>query len=200
MDQRGQPGQGGQQPAQPGQDSALPFTDVKTSAWYYDFVAYVYQNGVMNGMSSTTFSPETVLTRAQMVQILYNLEGRPAVTGTAGFTDVDAADWYADAVGWAKASSIVEGYDETTFGPEDTLTRAQAAVILMRYAQYKGADTTARAALSFADASAVPDWATDAMQWCVARGLLQGSGGALNPAGTATRAEIATIMTRYLAA
>ena len=192
------PEQGGQQPG--GQTGAgLPFADVAANAWYYDAVRYVYENGVMTGMSQTVFSPDTNLTRAQMVQILYNLEGRPAVSG-GSFSDVAADAWYASAVAWAKSTGVVLGYDESTFGPEDTLTRAQAAVILMRYAQYKGADTTARAALSFADASAVPDWATDAMQWCVARGLLQGTDtGALLPNGTATRAQIAAIMTRYLA-
>ena len=102
---------------------------------------------------------------------------------------------------WAKSTGVVLGYDENTFGPDDTLTRAQAAAILMRYAAYKGIDTDARAALSFPDAGDVPDWAHDAMQWCVAEGLLQGTDtGALLPNGTATRAQIATIMTRYLAA
>ena len=206
----GQPGgPGGQQPpdqpggpgfpgGQPG--TGLPFADVAANAWYLDAVRYVFSNSVMTGMSRTEFSPDTNLTRAQMVQILYNLEGRPAASGS-GFTDVAADAWYASAVAWAKSTGVVQGYDESTFGPEDTLTRAQAAAILMRYAQYKGLDTSARAALSFPDAGDVPDWARDAMQWCVAKGLLQGSdNGALLPNGTATRAQIATIMMRYLAA
>lgn len=194
------PEQGGQQPWFPGGQTGLPFADVAADAWYLDAVRYVYQNGVMTGMSQTMFSPDTNLTRAQMVQILYNLEGRPAVS-YSGFADVAADAWYASAVAWAKSTGVVQGYDESTFGPEDTLTRAQAAAILMRYAAYKGLDTAARAALSFPDAGDVPDWAHDAMQWCVAKGLLQGSDtGALLPNGTATRAQIATIMTRYLAA
>ena len=194
------PEQGGQQPGIPGSQTGLPFLDVAASAWYYDAVRYVYQNGVMTGMSQMIFSPDTNLTRAQMVQILYNLEGRPAVS-SGSFADVSADAWYASAVAWAKSTGVVLGYDESTFGPEDTLTRAQAAAILMRYAAYKGLDTAARAALSFPDAGDVPDWAHDAMQWCVAQGLLQGTDtGDLLPGGTATRAQIATIMTRYLAA
>lgn len=195
----GQPGE--QPPVGPGgPGTGLPFDDVAADAWYFDAVRYVFENGVMNGMSRTTFSPDTNLTRAQMVQILYNLEGRPAVSGS-GFADVAADAWYASAVAWARSTGVVQGYDENTFGPEDTLTRAQAAAILMRYAAYKGADTSARAALSFPDASDVPDWAAEAMQWCVAKGLLKGSdNGALGPNGTATRAQIATIMMRYLAA
>ena len=192
-DQPGGPGFPGGQPG-----TGLPFADVAANAWYLDAVRYVFENSVMTGMSRTEFSPDTNLTRAQMVQILYNLEGRPAASGS-GFTDVAADAWYASAVAWAKSTGVVQGYDESTFGPEDTLTRAQAAAILMRYAQYKGLDTSARAALSFPDAGDVPDWAHDAMQWCVAKGLLQGSdNGALLPNGTATRAQIATIMMRYL--
>ena len=196
------PDQGGQQPGFPGGQTGtgLPFADVAASAWYLDAVRYVYENGVMTGMSQTMFSPDTNLTRAQMVQILYNLEGRPAVSGSS-FADVSADAWYASAVAWARSTGVVLGYDENTFGPDDTLTRAQAAAILMRYAAYKGLDTAARGVLSFPDAGDVPDWAHDAMQWCVAKGLLQGTDtGALLPNGTATRAQIATIMTRYLAA
>lgn len=200
-------GPGGQTPPEPGGQqpgsqtgTVLPFQDVAAGAWYYDAVRYVYENGVMNGMSRTVFSPDTNLTRAQMVQILYNLEGRPAVSG-GSFSDVAADAWYAPAVAWAKQTGVVLGYDESTFGPDDTLTRAQAAAILMRYAQYQGLDTSSRAALAFPDRGDVPAWASDAMQWCVSEGLLQGADtGALLPNGTATRAQIATIMTRYLAA
>lgn len=194
------PDQGGQQPGVPGGQTGLPFLDVAANAWYYDAVRYVYENGVMTGMSQMIFSPDTNLTRAQMVQILYNLEGRPAVS-SGSFADVSADAWYASAVAWAKSTGVVLGYDENTFGPDDTLTRAQAAAILMRYAAYKGLDTAARGVLSFPDAGDVPDWAHDAMQWCVAEGLLQGTDtGDLLPGGMATRAQIATIMTRYMAA
>lgn len=195
----GNPNQNGQQPQQPN-ENVLPFTDVKTSDWYYEAFRYAYQNGVMQGMDSATFSPDTNLTRAQMVQILYNIEGKPAVTA-ASFLDVKKDAWYADAVAWAEANGIVTGYDNFTFGPEDTLTRAQAAAILMRYAAYKGMDVNASTALSFTDAANVPDWAVDAMQWCAARGLLQGDDNHnLLPNGTATRAQIAAIMQRFLTA
>lgn len=195
----GDPNQGGQQPQQP-DANVLPFTDVKTTDWYYNAVLYAYQNGVMQGMDSTTFSPDTNLTRAQMVQILYNIEGKPTVTA-ASFLDVKSDAWYADAVAWAQANGIVTGYDAFTFGPEDTLTRAQAATILMRYAAYKGVDVSGSTTLTFSDSANVPDWAADAMQWCAARGLLQGDDNHnLLPNGTATRAQIATIMQRYLTA
>ncbi len=201
----GEPGQGmtppadGQQPQQP-ETNVLPFTDVKTTDWYYNAVLYAYQNGVMQGMDSATFSPDTNLTRAQMVQILYNIEGKPAVAAS-GFLDVKSGSWYADAVAWAQANGIVTGYDAFTFGPDDTLTRAQAATILMRYAAYKGMDVKASAALTFTDAANVPDWASDAMEWCASSGLLQGDDNHnLLPNGTATRAQIATIMQRFLTA
>ncbi len=195
----GDPNQNGQPPQQP--DSAvLPFTDVKTTDWYYNAVLYAYQNGIMQGVGDAAFSPDTNLTRAQMVQILYNIEGKPAVTAS-GFLDVKNDAWYADAVAWAKANGIVTGYDNFTFGPEDTLTRAQAATILMRYAAYKGMDVNASTALTFTDSANVPDWASDAMTWCAAKGLLQGDDSHnLLPNGTATRAQIATIMQRFLTA
>ena len=139
------------------------------------------------------------LTRAQMVQILYNLEGRPS-SGSETFSDVADTDWFAAAVAWAQQTGLVEGYDETTFGPDDALTRAQAATILQRYAKYKGQSAESAGSLSFSDADTVPSWAEAAMRWCVSNGILQGMDGALNPNGTATRAQIAAIMNRYLAA
>ena len=223
MQPGGQPGQGGMQPGgqQPGgqmippdqnqngqqgtqptdtNTGALPFTDVKSTDWYYDAVQYAYANGIMQGTGSTTFEPGTNLTRAMMVQILYNMENKPAVTKSS-FSDVSSSAWYADAVAWAEANEIVAGYGDGSFGPDDSLTRAQAATILLRYAQYKGMSTTERTTLTFSDASDVPSWAGAAMQWCAAKGYLQGDDtGRLLPNGTATRAQIAAIMQRYLTA
>lgn len=200
----GDPNQGGATPptenpnSGDSQQTALPFSDVKTSDWFYSAVQYAYENGVMSGMGDGTFSPNTNLTRAQMVQILYNIEGKPAVTGVS-FSDVSSGDWYANAVAWAQQNSIVTGYDASTFGPNDSLTRAQAATILMRYAKYKGMDVSEATSLTFTDAANVPDWASDAMQWCAAKGYLQGDENhQLLPNGTATRAQIATIMQRFL--
>ena len=179
-------------------ESKLPFTDVAESAWYYDAVVYVYENGMMTGTNDgTTFSPAMNLTRGMMAQVLYNIEKGTA--GTAGtFTDVAAGAWYADAVNWAASKGIVGGYGDGTFGPEDSITREQMAVLLYNYAKYKGYDMTATADLtSFSDDEKVSDWAEYAMQWAVAEKLIQGSNNALNPLGTASRAEVAQILMNF---
>ena len=152
----------------------------------------------MNGVDGESFAPNSSLTRGMMAQILYNMEGRPAVSGRTDFRDVLDSDWYLDAVTWAKNNGIVSGYDSAHFGPEDSVTRAQAAVMLKNYADWKGRNTSDRAELSFRDAGSVPTWASDALAWGVASGLLQGSDGNLKPNGTATRGEIAAILSRYL--
>ena len=179
-------------------DAPTPFTDVKPGTWYAPAVTYVYENKIMNGVSANSFSPLTNLTRGMMAQILYNMEGRPAVDGDSSFTDVQSGVWYSNAVEWAKESGIVSGYGDGTFGVNDAITRAQAATILKNYADLKGEDTAAGAATQFNDASAIPSWAQQAMGWCADTGILQGSGGSVNPNSTATRAEIAAIMQRYL--
>lgn len=175
------------------------FSDVSASEWYYTAVQYVVENGLMNGTSSTQFAPNATLTRAMLVQVLYNLEGKPAVGGSSGFTDVASGAWYADAVAWAAEHGIVTGYSETRFGPNDAVTREQTAAIFQRYARYKGYDASASGYLSqFTDAKAVSTYAKDAVIWAVDAGLLSGKGnGALDPAGTATRAEIAAILMRF---
>ena len=122
----------------------LPFTDVTSGDWFYDAVAYVYDKGMMEGTTDTTFAPTMNLTRSMIAQVLYNLEERPEAPGAAGFPDVAAGAWYADAVNWAAARGIVKGYDTGAFGPEDSVTREQLAAILYRYAQVKGYDTTDR--------------------------------------------------------
>ena len=179
-------------------ESKLPFTDVAESAWYYDAVVYVYENGMMTGTNDgTTFSPAMNLTRGMMAQVLYNIEQGTA--GTAGtFTDVAAGAWYADAVNWAASKGIVNGYGDGTFGPEDSITREQMAVLLYNYAKYKGYDMTATTDLTaFSDDEQVSDWAEYAMQWAVAEKLIQGSNNALNPLGTASRAEVAQILANF---
>lgn len=185
----------GEEPA----ESGLPFTDVDANDWFADAVQYVYDNGLMTGTADNTFAPNTSTTRGMLVSILYRLEGGPAAEN-AGFTDVDADAWYADAVNWAAANGIVSGYGDT-FGPNDTLTREQLAAILCNYAAFKGQDVSARADLGvYADAASVSDWATDALSWANAKGLITGmTAETIVPQGDATRAQLAAILERFLA-
>lgn len=180
------------------QPAALPFNDVSESEWFYEAVKYVYDKGMMNGVSDTTFAPYSNLTRGMIAQVLYNLEGKPAVSGSA-YTDVAADQWYNDAVNWAAQKGIVTGYGDGTFGPMDNITREQMAAILYRYAQYKGYDVSAKGDLTaFTDGNTVSDWAKDAMSWAVGTALFNGKGdGILDPTTTATRAEVAKILMTY---
>ena len=180
--------------------SVQSFTDVSASAWYYDAVSYVYENGMMEGTGGTLFQPAVTTTRGMIVTMLYRLEGEPAA-GQSTFTDVAAGAWYTSAVAWASANGIVEGYGNDRFGPDDTITREQMAAILYRYAQYKGYDVTASdGSLSgYTDAGQVSAWAQTAMVWANAKGLITGTGAAvLNPLGNASRAEVAAILMRFV--
>jgi len=176
-----------------------PFTDVAADAWYAQTVQYVYENGLMDGIENNQFAPEHTTTRAQLVTILYRLEGQPAVTGESGFTDVEADTWYTDAVVWAAANGIVNGVSDTRFAPGDEITRQQMAAILYRYAEAKGYDVTDSADLSgYSDAETIQAYAQIPMAWACAQGLLQGfEDDTLRPAGNATRAQIATILMRF---
>ncbi len=180
------------------QPAALPFNDVSESEWFYEAVKYVYDKGMMNGVSDTSFAPYSNLTRGMIAQVLYNLEGKPAVSGST-YTDVAADQWYNDAVNWAAQKGIVTGYGDGTFGPMDNITREQMAAILYRYAQYKGYDVSAKGDLTaFTDGNTVSDWAKDAMSWAVGTALFNGKGdGILDPTTTATRAEVAKILMTY---
>ena len=181
------------EPEEP-QTPALPFTDVAEGAWYYDAVAYCWENGIMDGTSGTVFAPNLLLNRAMMAQVLYNLADGTASTA-AGFPDVAASAWYADAVNWAAANGYVTGYDNGSYGPEDSLTREQLAVILYRYA---GSPAPAGSLDGFVDAASASDYAVDALRWAVGEGLLTGKdGGRLDPTGTASRAELAQILARF---
>ena len=136
--------------------------------------------------------------RGMIAQVFYNLEGKPAVSGESPFGDVEAGQWYADAVNWAAANDIVEGYGNGKFGPKDDITREQMAQILYNYAVFKGYDVSTQGDLSaFNDGEKTSDWALTAMQWAVGTGLMQGYDGNLNPTGTATRAEVAQILINF---
>lgn len=189
------------QPCDGGKDCpSAPFTDVDTAKWYHLSVDYVLAHKMMNGVSSRAFAPNANLTRGMLVQILYNLEGKPKGTA-ANFSDVQADAWYAEAVGWAASNKVVTGYADGTFRPNAAVTREQAAAILYRYAQSKSIDVSEGEntnILSYVDVQQASEYAIPALQWAVGAGVLNGkNGGRLAPTGTATRAEIAAIMQRW---
>ncbi len=177
-----------------------PFIDVKSTDWFYDAVKYVSQNSLMSGMSATTFEPNTDMTRAMLVTVLYRLEGKPSVTGANAFTDVKNGEWYTDAVIWASTNKIVNGYGGGLFGTSDSVTREQLATILLNYAKYKGYNVTKTAELTvYSDASSVSAWAGTAMNWASAENLITGTTSTtLSPTSSASRAQVATILMRFI--
>ena len=179
---------------------ANPFTDVSEKDWFYGDVMFVYENGLMLGTSKTLFSPYGTATRGMMATILWRMEGSPAPKGKNSFTDVEAGKWYADAITWTAENGIFAGYGKDKFGPDDPITREQLAAIFYRYADYKGYDLTVTGNLDkFKDADKITDYAKTAMQWAVGSGLMKGkSGNLLDPQGTATRAEIAAMLHRFI--
>ncbi len=179
---------------------ANPFTDVSEKDWFYGDVMFVYENGLMLGTSKTLFSPHGTATRGMMATILWRMEGSPVPKGKNSFTDVEAGKWYADAITWTAENGIFAGYGKDKFGPDDPITREQLAAIFYRYADYKGYDLTVKGNLdTFKDADKITDYAKTAMQWAVGSGLVKGkSGNLLDPQGTATRAEIAAMLHRFI--
>ena len=177
----------------------LPFTDVLTSDWFYEDVAFAYENGLFAGTSDTTFSPNASMTRAMLVTVLYRLEGQPAVNGRSGFSDVQYNGYYEDAVTWAADNGIVNGTSTTTFSPNANVTREQMAAILYRYAQHKKYNTAASSGLNgFTDHASVSGYAAASLEWAVAEKLVNGSAGKLMPTGNATRAQVAAILHRFV--
>ena len=173
-----------------------PFKDVSSANWFYPHVKYVYENGLFAGTSDNTFSPNTTMTRGMLVTVLWSLEGKPTAKASS-FNDL-TDDWYVKAVNWASANGIVTGYDESTFAPNDPVTREQVAQILYKYSQYKGYNTSASAELtSFTDSAAVSDWAITSVKWAVASKLIVGDQGYIKPTASATRAEVAAILHSY---
>ena len=176
-----------------------PFTDVSASHWAHDDITYVYENDLMNGTDGSLFSPESTTTRAQVVTVLYRLAGQPAADWENPFWDVPASAWFHDAVTWAWENDITGGVSSTHFGAGNAVTREQLAAFLYRYAQDQGYDTSARADLSgYSDAGLVSSYATEALSWANATGLITGTTGTtLSPKGSATRAQVATILSRF---
>ncbi|MCD7743435.1 MAG: S-layer homology domain-containing protein [Oscillospiraceae bacterium] len=182
--------------------SSEQFADVDDAAWYHEAIDYVVENGLMNGTSDVTFSPDADITRGMMVTILYRLDGEPAVAARSDFSDVSDDTWYANGVAWAVEHGIVFGYGDGLFGADDCITREQLAVILYRYAQYRGHDVSAGEdtnILSYDDAFEISEYAIPAMQWACAEGLIEGlDASTLSPNGSATRAQSAAILMRLL--
>ena len=183
------------------------FGDLTAAAWYHDGVHYCLENGLMRGASGGKFLPDGSTTRAQLVTILWRLEGNPAPVSAADFSDIADGAWYAGAIRWAADSGVVKGYDNGCFGPNDAVTREQMAAILYRYAQHKGYDVSAGKdtnILSFNDAFAVSEYAIPAMQWAcgsgMVRGIAQKGGMFLVPGDTTTRAQAATLIMRFQSA
>ncbi|WP_370792771.1 InlB B-repeat-containing protein [Blautia sp.] len=177
-----------------------PFTDISEKDWFYGDVMFVYENGLMLGTSKTLFSPHGTAMRGMMVTILWRMEGSPVPKGKNSFTDVEAGKWYADAITWTAENGIFAGYGKDKFGPDDPIAREQLAAIFYRYADYKGYDLTVKGDLDkFKDADKITDYAKTAMQWAVGSGLVkEKSGNLLDPQGTATRAEIAAMLHRFI--
>lgn len=179
----------------------IPFEDVNEGAWYYSAVKYNYENGMILGTTDTTFEPEMKLTRAMIVTILHRMEGQPYVSGMSKFPDVqNTSEYYYVAVKWATQNGIVNGYDNGKFGPNDPITREQLAVILNSYCKYKGKYKPLAADLSnYKDADKVSNFAIWSMRWAVAAGVITGNAVdlTLDPQGTATRAEVASMLYKY---
>ena len=188
-----------------GKDCPLSvFADLNSTAWYHDGVHFCIENDLMNGITDTLFSPDGTTTRAQIVTILWRLEGEPAVDYLMQFDDVAADKWYTEAVRWAAAGNIVGGYGDGKFGPGDAITREQMAAILYRYCRYKGIDVSVGEdtnILSYTDAFDIREYAIPAMQWACGSGVISGIADGddmkLDPCGSAKRAQVATILWRF---
>lgn len=180
--------------------SGLPFADVLSGSWYYDDVAYVYDTGLMTGLTATTFGPNLSTTRGMIVTILWRMENEPAAKHGCPFADVRRGSYYEQAIAWASENGIVTGFDASTFAPDRAITREQLAAILFRFAAYRGMDAvTLRENLSsFQDQAAISAYAVSALNWAVGEGLMQGTGDKLEPTGNATRAQVAAMLRRFI--
>ena len=180
--------------------SGLPFADVPSGSWYYDDVAYVYDTGLMTGLTVTTFGANLSTTRGMIVTILWRMENEPAAKHGCPFADVRRGSYYEQAIAWAAENGIVTGLDASTFAPDRTIMREQLAAILFRFAAYRGMDAvTLRENLSsFQDQAAISTYAVSALNWAVGEGLMQGTGDKLEPTGSATRAQVAAMLRRFI--
>lgn len=183
-------------------ETALPFTDVTDTDWYYESVQYAYEHGLFNGIDTHHFAPTNAMTRSMLATVLYRVAGEPSAEGLSNpFSDVAAGAWYETAVTWASSAGVVSGVSASDFAPNTSVTREQLATMLYRYAAVQdGANPSAAGDLSaFSDSGKISSWAGDAMSWAVGKGIITGkSGGILDPGGNASRAEVATMIGRFL--
>jgi hypothetical protein len=176
-----------------------PFADVSESDWFFEAVQFVRQQGLMTGTSATTFNPNAAMTRGMMVTVLHRMAGSPPYDPAGGFSDVTTGTWYTDAVTWAVANGIVSGYGDGLFGPNDDITREQMAVILYNYAIFMNIELPSIRTGAFTDDAQISDWAKEAVNAMYEAGIINGKGGGVfNPLAGATRAEVATILMRFL--
>lgn len=177
----------------------LPFVDIKSSDWYYEAVTFVYGKGYFSGTEETVFSPNTSMTRAMLATVLHRVSGLETVKNGEAFTDVPAGLWYSDGIAWASANGVVNGMGDGTYRPDMAVTREQLVTMLYRYQVVRQENMNTKGSLSgYPDGGAVADWAQDAMKWAVGAELVKGRDtGHLDPKGTATRAEVATILQRF---
>ena len=180
-----------------------PFTDVKSTDWFCSDVRYVHENKLFAGISDTEFGPNRPMTRAMLATVLYRVEGQPGLENEISgdpFADVDANSWYGDAVCWARLNGIVKGYSDEVFAPDQEISREQIAAIFERYADFKGAAAGEKGDLSeFTDASEISEWAKGHVEWAVGAGLINGrDDGTVDPLGSASRAEVAAMLHRFL--
>ena len=174
------------------------FLDVQAGKWYTDAVYYCHDKGYMAGKANNKFDPSGKVTRATITQVLYAMEGKPAVKKVAGFKDLKTGSWYVDSVNWAASIGIVSGYSKEKFGPNDAITRQQMAAIMYQYAKYKKYDVSTTGDISkFKDARSITKYAVAPMKWAVGHGIISGTNKGLEPKGTATRAQIAVILQAF---
>ena len=175
-----------------------PFTDVKDSDWFYDSVKYAYENGLMNGVSGTEFAPDSDVTRAMFVTVIYRMEKEPQAESCA-FTDVESGSYYEKAVAWANANGIVSGISQESFAPNEPITREQMAAIIHRYATFKGYDTTASGSAAYTDNDSISDYAKDAVIWAAEKSVMTGNtDGSFAPKANTTRAQAAAVFMRIM--
>ena len=172
------------------------FSDVPAGAWYAEAVETAAENGYMTGVDGAHFAPEGTVTRATVVTVLWRMADSPAAGSAAGFSDVAAGSWYAGAVDWAAQAGIAGGDGQGRFRPDAAVTRQELAVLLARYDDYRGTPMAEGALNLFDDAAQISDWATDGVAHAVGMGWLEGAGGKINPQGTASRAQLAVLLTR----
>lgn len=174
------------------------FSDVDEGAWFYEAVEYAYEQRIMTGMGEGVFAPDAMLSRAQAVQILYNLEGQPEVVASSGYTDT-VGHWAEEAINWAAENEVVSGVGNNRFDPDSPVSREQFTQMLYNYASFKGYDLSISGDLTlFSDVDSVSDWAVSAMSWANGNGLINGNtDGTINPAGTTTRAQAASILMSF---